>query len=118
MAILITYRRKLASGCHRTLTVEVPATPTEWDDVKDRSLAWALSQGRGAIKVLGNIGLAAEAAELQEDAREELSTEWAKTAVATARQVAQAILCEKGARTSDRARHATAAVRGGGKLVR
>jgi len=118
MAIVITYRRTLASGNHRTISVEVPASPEQWDDVKDRSTAWALSQGRGAIKVLGNVGLAAEAAELQEDAREELKAEWAMTAVATARQVAQAIMSVKGARTSDRARHATAAVRGGGKLVR
>ena len=118
MAILITYRRTLASGSRRTLTVEVPASPDMWDDVKDRSLAWALSQGRGAIKMLGNIGLAAEAAELQADAVEELKAEWAVTAVATARTVAQAILSVKGARTSDRARHSTAAVRGGGKIVR
>ena len=118
MAIVITYRRTLASGNHRTISVEVPASPDMWDDVKDRTVAWALSQGRGAIKVLGNIGLEVEAAELQADAVEELSTEWAKTAVATARAVAQAVLCEKGARTSDRARHATSAVRGGGKIVR
>ena len=118
MAIVITYRRTLASGCHRTLSVEVPATPTEWDDVKDRTVAWALSQGKGAVKTLGNIGMADEASELQADAVEELSAEWAKTAVATARQVAQAILALKCARTADRARHATAATRGGGKIVR
>ena len=118
MAILITYKRTLSSGASRTLTVEIPATGQEWDDVKDRAAAWGLSQGRGAIKALVHQGLEDEAVELACEAREELSEEWAKTAQSTARLAAQAILSTKGARTADRARHALAAVRGGGKIVR
>ena len=118
MAILISYRRTLASGNHRTITVEIPATGQEWDDVKDRASAWALSQGKGAVKALGNLELVDEASDLQAEASEELSAEWAKTAVATARMVAQAILSQKSSRTADRARHALSAIRGGGKLIR
>ena len=116
MAIVISFRRKLASGVTRTLKVAAEATPEDWDDVKDRSIAVALSEGKGAIRVLARLGLKAEAEDLQADAVEELETAWAKSAVATARLVAQAAMAMKCQRTADRARAGVSASNGGGKL--
>ena len=116
MAIVISFRRKLSSGNHRTLKVTADATPDEWDDVKDRAIALTLSEGKGAIRVLTRIGLQAEAEDLQADAVEELETPWAKSAVATARLVAQAAMAMKAQRTADRARAGVSASNGGGKL--
>ena len=118
MSILITYRRTLASGAVRTVTAEVPATPGQWDDVRDRSMAWALAQGRGAVKALTTHEMASEAADLAADAMAELDSEWARNARETARAVAQAVLSQKGTRTADRARHAISALAGRGKLIR
>ena len=119
MAILITYKRTLASGASRTLTVEVPASGTEWDDVRDRAVAHGLSQGRGQIvKALAAHDLVDDAVALIADAVSELDTEWARVAQDTARKAAQAVLGAKGTRTADRARHACAALKGRGKLVR
>ena len=119
MAILISYKRTLASGATRSLTVEVPASGEQWDDVRDRTVAYGLSQGRGAaVKALANNDLIDEAVDLVSDATAELNTEWAKVAQETARKVAQAILSQKGVRTADRARHSVAALAGRGKLVR
>jgi len=116
MAIVIAFRRKLASGTVRTLKVTADATPDEWDDVRDRAIAVTLSEGKGAIRVLARIGLKAEAEELQGDALEELESTWAKAAVATARLVAQAAMAMKCQRTADRARAGVSASNGGGKL--
>ena len=119
MAILISYKRVLASGASRTLTVEVPATGEQWDDVRDRAVAHGLSQGRGqVVKALASADMVDDAVALIADAVSELDTEWARVAQDTARKAAQAILALKGARTADRARHATAALKGRGKLVR
>ena len=116
MAIVINFRRKLASGNHRTLKVSSDATPDEWDDVKDRSIAQTLSEGKGAIRVLIRLGLKTEAEDLQADAVEELEAAWAKAATATARSVAQAAMAMKAMRTADRARAGVSASNGGGKL--
>jgi len=119
MAILISYKRKLASGASRTLTVEVPSTGDQWDDVRDRVVAHGLSQGKGqAIKALAGADMIDEAVLLIDEAKAELDADWAKVAQDTARQVAQAVLSAKNTRTADRARHAVAALKGRGKLVR
>ena len=119
MAILISYKRVLASGVSRTLTVEVPASGEQWDDVRDRAVAHGLSQGRGAaVKALAGADMVNEAVDLVSDATAELNEAWAKTAQETARAVAQAVLAQKGARTADRARHAVSALAGRGKLIR
>ena len=116
MAIVINFRRKLASGVTRNLKVNADASPEDWDDVRDRSIALTLSEGKGAIRILARIGLKAEAEDLQADAADELESSWAKAAVATARLVAQAAMAMKAERTADRARAGVSASNGGGKL--
>ena len=119
MAILISYKRTLASGASRTMTVEVPASGEQWDDVRDRVVAHGLSQGRGrVVKALAASDMMDEAIMLVTEATAELNEAWAKTAQETARAVAQAVLAQKGSRTADRARHAVAALAGRGKLIR
>ena len=78
-----------------------------------------MAQGRGqVVKALAGADMIDEAVILIAEAVTELDSEWARVAKDTARAVAQAVLSAKGTRTADRARHAVAALKGRGKLVK